>query len=241
MKLPWRKQESENEVYLGEKPKKKKETLVSVAEKILIRKMKQDSEYGIEIAEKVKRMSRPEPKTVSDFLKELKEYRSVMKEAGLEGGGDKGMLRQILEVLPSIPALLQEARQLQQSMPQGMPPPQPAQIYQPPVQQIAEVQPQIEQQKKKSPKFTLKLEEVMDLLMLTPQQAWQTLHDRGEEGWIKYLSTNSFEDLVKALENIADRPEYSQYMNNIKDFLKQQHAWLQGLVEIAHGVVKTDQ
>lgn len=117
MKFPWNKTE---QIYLEEKPKRGRDTLTQTAEKIIQRKMKRDPDgYGLEAAERIKNISREEPKTVADFLRELKEYRAAMKEAGLDGGADKGqgLFAQLLEVLPAIPQILEQLRQAQ---PQGM-------------------------------------------------------------------------------------------------------------------------
>ena len=237
MKFPWQRNTDE-EVYLDEKPKKPKETLSQVAEKILMKKMKADPDYGLQAAERIKRISHAEPKTIKDFMQELKEYRDIMSEAGM-GGEGKSIIRQILEALPTLPAMFQEANKMRAEMQgQGM-----TQIFRQPAPQIQETQqPQITEvaeEPKQPRKLDLKLEGIMDLLVLTPQEAFEELQNRNEVGWINYLGITSFETLVEILEKTAEeKPEFAE---NIKEFLIKQRHWLEELVEIAHGMVKTEE
>jgi len=226
MRLPWQRQPEENEVVVL-KGEKKRETLTQTAEKILQRQMKKDpSGYGLAIAEKLKGVSKQEPKTVADFLKELREYRAAMREAGLEGGEGKGLLAQILEALPSLPGLLAEVRQFQAQGQDYRTPQQ--QIGQPKFQQIAQAQIQPEAQPNIS---ELKLEKLMVLLELTPEQAWNSLKEANEQDWINFLQTTTYEQLAATLDGVAKaNPEYADH---IKNFLAQYHEWLQNLLIIA--------
>lgn len=227
MRLPWKRNTGEV-YYEEEKPPKKKETLSQVAEKILMRKMKQDPDYGLVVAEKIKKIHHEPAKTLKDFLKEIEDYKEIMAEVG--GGEGKGSwLRDLAEIMKQLPNAVGVVAQLPQIQAQVR---QQQQIQT--VQQIEEAQSQSTQQKKRKKEAppSLDFEKIADLLQLEPQQAWEELQNRGETQWVDYLGTTSYEELCGILEKYADHPQYGTY---IKEFLNNYSRWLEDLVLCAHG------
>jgi hypothetical protein len=228
MKLPWQKQEPE--FFVEERPKKPRETLTQTADKLIQRKMKRDPDgYGLQAAEKIKGINRPEPKTVREFLAELREYRAAMNEAGLEGGAEnKGLLQQFLEVLPSLPALLAEARQFQQGMPQNyqQPPPEVEEKQREQLQQ-----PKL-QQKPKSEPLAAPLPTLVELMSLTPQEAFEAL--KSEPGWLGILKDKNPDELVAMIQPLTNHREQGQHVQVLIEYLESENGknWLEELTNL---------
>ena len=157
-------------------------------------------------------------------LKQAKEAKDLLRD---ELGEKGSTIRDIAEILKSLPAVLQSLGQIN---PQALQQIQRQAISQPRIQQIAQpTQPEPEVQQPDLGE--VKLEKLMALLELEPQQAWETLKAEGEAGWVRYLKSTTYEGLTQTLEAIVKQnPEYA---DNIKGFLKQYHKWLQNLITIA--------
>lgn len=224
MRLPWKKQESEEGVYFV-RSKKPKETLAQTADKLIQRRMKKDPDgYGIAAAERIKGIHHEAPKTVKDFLRELKEYREIMSEAGLtEGGGGKSLLREIIEVLPALPQLLQEARQLQQSVPH----------QQSPVRQIAhQMQPKLQQPEPEPDREEVPLMPLISVISLTPEEAFGKL--QSEPGWLAVLKSNTPDGIVEMVRPFTNHPEHGGQVQLLIDHLQSEEGkeWLQNIIEL---------
>lgn len=95
----WKRREADFDEYEYPKGKRQPQTLKSVAEKILARKMKQDPEYGLQIAEKLLKVAPPEPRSLQDMLHELGETKEILNE--LAGSGQQtgsGLIHTITEL-----------------------------------------------------------------------------------------------------------------------------------------------
>ena len=232
MRFPWQKREEDQEFYEEEKPKKPRETLTQTADKIIQRKMKQDPDgYGIIASERIKRISHPEPKTIKDWLKELREYKELMTEMGGEGGGGGTFIQNALAILKELPGALAALKQMtpeqmQQITQQGQVQGQAQQIRLQQAQQQVQIQP---------PKtLELKLDALMPLIELSPEECWQELQNRGEMGWIGYLSATSLEEIEALLNKIAEEASDPIIAEGIQQFLATKHKWLTDLIVFAH-------
>jgi len=165
-------------------------------------------------------------------LRQAAEAKALIKDE--LGEGNKGStIRDVAEILKSLPGVLQSLGSLNpQALQQLQENPQLVQRH---VSQITQPPKRIQatEQGLEPPDFTsVKLEKLMAMLELEPEQAWQRLHDEGDHGWISYLKANSYEQLVEALNGISEAAP--QFKENIDGFLKQHHTWLQNLILIAH-------
>jgi hypothetical protein len=157
-------------------------------------------------------------------LREAKEAKELLRDE--LGESTKGSwMRDFAEIMRNLPAVLQgigsiSPATLQQFTQPVVALPRPQQISQPPRQ---------EKQQLEQPDFNeVKLETIMGLLELSPEEAWKKLNG----GWQNYLRQTSYEDLEQKLKGIGEaNPEVQPHIDN---FLKQNHHWLQQLVEIAH-------
>jgi hypothetical protein len=111
------------------KQQRRRKTLQELSESIIMRKMREDPEYGLQIAERMRKLSRPEPeyygeppeeKSLLEQVRELREVRKALRELG----GDENktsLIRDIISVLPELPAVIQSfARQQPQYPPELM-------------------------------------------------------------------------------------------------------------------------
>jgi len=158
-----------------------------------------------------------------DVLRQAKQARELVKD---ELGDSKGsMLKDVLKALPAIPGILAELRQMQgapQQIPQQMP-----QIEQRPRQQLKQPEPEPTPEPEQQPKLEAKLASLLDLLELSPEEAYQQLQNRGETGWIAYLQTHSHEELLNILQKLTEDPEHGQF---VAKFLQEKGKWLEELV-----------
>lgn len=235
MKNPFRRrhpQEVDEEGYYLETPKKK-ETLMDTANRIIQRKMKKDPDgYGIIASEKLKGISREEPKTMRDFFQELAEYNEMMDGAGLGRGKDKSMIREFLEALPAVAEILGQIR----GGGQGQLPKTVVRVEQPaPSEQIDQGRTKVRSDPQVSqPKLDVKIETLLPLLALDAQTAWDSLRNDNQQGWINYLSTTSLEETEAFMRKYAEDSGNPEYIEGIDVFLAQNHQWLQDLIIIAH-------
>jgi len=223
MRVPWRKQPEGNEVVVL-KGERKKETLIQTAEKILQRKMKRDPDgYGLEAAERIRGIRHEAPKTLSDFMTELRQYKAALREVGLDTeAGNKNVLSQIMEAVAALPKLIQEARQVQSQMQaQGYQLPQSihqAQLTKPPDKSKASLE---------APLPTL-----VDLMALSPQQAFERL--QSEPGWLEILRGRSPEQIVAMIKPFTDHPEHGQHVRLLVEYLESEQGrkWLQCIIAL---------
>lgn len=269
MKFPW----SKESIYLEpEKPKRAKETVKSVGDKILIRQMKKQPDgFGLEMAKKEHGTPEAKAGSVSELMHQMRELKEFENEfTGNESGGkrrkgSKGMWSGegtwLSEILNSqlvvglgaqLATFLRQANKTAKEVGTMVPPPgmvciidSQGQVKQVPEEIFKQIgtptvetsPPKVKEPPKQLPE--LKLELIMDLLELEPAEAWESLQ-ANEPDWVDYLSKTSFETLVETLEKLGEQPEYSQYAENIKEFITTRHHWLQELVELAHGVVQSE-
>jgi len=230
----WKRQEPEE--YVLEPRKRGRETLAQTAEKIIQRKMKKDPDgYGLEAAEKLKGMRHPEPKTVSDFLRELKEYRQAMREAGLESEGKENMLSLIVKTAGDIigPVIQQKMLEAQGT-----------------TQVVTEMPPSIEEKPKQpslpqpEPKRQPKqeqpgasLSELVGYLDYEPQDIIADLVERYNNQdtqaalWLGVLGGKSYDEVIALLQPLAGYPEFASVVEELMS--EDRREWLEKLLELA--------
>lgn len=197
-----------------ERGKKPKETLTQTAEKLLIRRMKKDPDgYGLQAAERIKNISRAEPKTLGDFLKELREYKSAMREAGLEAEKTQSIFSEIIQgLIKQAPEIIQVFRQnanIQANSEPALKEASPQELEQP------------KQLKSKKPKVVVKMEKIISLMSLSPEEAAAELKQLAIDGdqqgqlWLGLLSNLNYEGIVGLLLPMQEKPEYSEYVHRL--------------------------
>jgi len=158
-----------------------------------------------------------------EVLRQAKEAKDLIRD---ELGESKGStIKGIAEIMRALPSALQalgqaNLNQFQRPNPQTLPQRQ--------FHQIPKPEPKAEQ----AGFGEVRLDRLMALLELEPEQAWETLKADGEAGWQDYLRETSYEQLEQHLRVVGEaNPELQPH---IESFLKQKHGWLEQLVEIAH-------
>jgi len=209
MKFPWQKAP---EFFIEEKQKKPRETLASVADKLLIRKMKRDPDgYGIEAAKKIKGMRRDESKGVIEQLKEFRELKKVLADLGGEGGGGGGILQTIIENLPAIIQTLPQAIGAVQQSPQ-----------------VSSPQPKLVEMPKEEP---VNLSDLTQYLDMEPEQAFEELKSRYPQ-WVSVLKLQSYGGIIKQLEQFrGTKPELDSIIDKLAS--DEGKKWLQMMLKLA--------
>ncbi len=220
--------------FYGEIPRAKRprETLTQLSEKLIMKQMKADPNYGLQIAEKVKKVAKVEDKSLLSQVKELRQIQTALRELGV-GEEEQGssMLMQILQALPMVPQLLDQLRQSQAQQPQVQQPPQPDQLTQPEQQQLT--QPTDETIPMPS------LAELLPYLEEEPESVISMLKERQEAGdeqgklWLNLLSKSSYKQICQLLRPIQEKsPEL------IADLLHEsREKWWRALLEAAQRAV----
>lgn len=219
-------------MYYEQRTKRPRETLTQTAEKLIQRKMKKDPDgYGLEAAEKLKGMSKPEPKTVREFLSELREYRSAMKDAGLEGEGGSILQTVIKTVAEAMAPVIQHRLMEQQQRPQAA---QQQQALGPAVPRLQPLQPKAERQATEA-----KLEALLPLLELQSGEFVEALSDSAGDGdeqsrlWLFLLANTSYEGLVSGLSPLRANPDYCSYIDELTS--PDRREWLENVITSAKG------
>jgi len=223
MKLPWQKQPEGNEVVVL-KGERKKETLTQTAERIIQRRMKKDPDgYGLEAAERIKGIRHEAPKTLSDFMAELRSYKAALREVGLDTeAGNKNVLGQIMEAVAALPKLIQEARQVQSQMQ--------AQGYQVP-QSIQQPQLSKPQEKAKS-SLEAPLPALVDMLSVTPEEAVEFL--KKEPGWLGIFRGKTPGEIIEMIRPFTSHPEHREHVQALISRLESEEGqkWLEQVVKL---------
>jgi len=205
------------------KSKKKPETLASVAEKLLIRKMKRDpDDYGLTAAERIKNIGKPEEKSLVGQLKELKQTQDLLRQLGGESGGSwlKEIGKSFAEAIaPTIGEIIQsKASQLPANRPQldvGQPEPEP------------KPQPQRTEQFE----FT-DLVQVMDF---EPQDAIGQLAQLNPT-WVEMLARSDYSSFISLLEKVPSAEATDKFLRELLTADRQK--WVEALIDAAKMVVQ---
>jgi len=161
-------------------------------------------------------------------LRQANEAKALLRDE--LGEGKSSTLRDIAEIFKSLPSVLQSLGSINPQALQQLT--QPATVSQPRHVQIPQPV-RHEEASQPPPEFgEVKLEKLMALLELEPQQAWDSLQAEGEAGWVNYLSHTSYEQLETKLKALGE--ENAEVQPHIDSFLKQKGHWLQELIIIAH-------
>ncbi len=194
--------------------KRPRETLTQLSEKLIMKQMKQDAEYGLQMAEKVKKVAKVENKTLLSQVKELRQIQTALRELGV-GGEEQGssILMQILQALPMVPQLLDQLRQSQAQQSQVQQPPQPEQLSQP-------EQPQLTQPTEEIPMPSLG--ELLPYLEEEPESVISMLKERQEAGdqqailWLNLLSKSSYRQICSLLRPVQEKsPELETLIGSL--------------------------
>lgn len=211
--------------------KRPRETLTQLSEKLIMKQMKQDAEYGLQMAEKVKKVAKVENKTLLSQVKELRQLQTALRELGV-GGEEQGssILMQILQALPIVPQLLDQLRQSQAQQPQVQHPPQQEQLSQPEQQQLTT--PTDETIRMPS------LSELLPYLEEEPESVISMLKERQQAGdeqailWMNLLSRSSYKQICQLLRPIQEKsPELETLIGSLLH--ESREKWWRELLEAA--------
>ena len=220
--LRWRKQFPE---YTPEEyPKKRqRETLTSLSERLILREMKRNPEYGLKVAEKVKSISKDETSMTAQ-LRQFKELRNLLKDVASVDGGSSSMIRDILQCLPQVIATLPQAMETmrQQQGNAGQLPVQqsvPVQIQQPEPQPEPVQQPQV---------YLYQLHEVLEM---PPEQAFEILQTSYPD-WVRILAMLKPEQVMAQVMSLAtDNPEVTPIIEQLSSETGRE--WLNKIIKLA--------
>jgi hypothetical protein len=188
MKLRFWQKEPEYD-YLPERKLRQRETLSQVSERILIKQMKKDPQYGLAMAEKVKGIGKAEDKSLLSQLEELRELKHALSDFGGEGQGS--LLKDIITALPEIVKVLPMVTQ-SQSMQQPMP----QQIQQQEIRQI-------QQTKLLEPEPKVSIHDLGSLLDTEPEDAIQILESVAPQ-WLTILREHDYDSLLDKIKPFAE-------------------------------------
>lgn len=165
-----------------------------------------------------------------DLLSVLRQAREAKELLADELGSGKGSwMKDFAELIKALPSAFQALGQVNPQALQQFTQ-HPAQIAQPPTQALPDKL--VQAQQADQAKAEVRLDSLIPLVELEPEQAWQKLQAEGESGWLNYLSRTSYEDIETTLKGLADANPDAQ--PQIEAFIKQKRRWLEQLVQIAH-------
>lgn len=234
MRFPWTKKD---EVFIEEEKPKKKETFSSVSDKILIKRMKKDNTFGIEMAMRYKGLDKEKPESFKEKLKEEVELKKLMKEYfGKEGGGGEGswlsklLDKETFSLILAIAAsqLGIDVSKLQQGQGEAV-----GQIEQP-------KQPQLSAPKAKPKLKKLSINDLIPYLDYEPEEVIKELADKASAGeqqamlWLYHLKGQTYEGLVTELSIFTQYPEYSVIANQLLS--EERKPWLEKLLELTKNI-----
>lgn len=221
MRLPWKK--TSDEIVFEEKPKKPKETLAQVADKILIRKMKRDPDgYGLQAAERIKNIGKEESKSLAAQLKELRETQRLLHELGSAEGSGSWLKELGIGVAQALAPHIGQVIQNLQNQPQR-------------TQLPSFSVPQIEQgtqasAQERTEKQTLPFAQLVGILDLEPHEAVAVLAEVNPQ-WVAFLSTQTYEGLVEILQQVPTTEETKPYIEQLLS--KDRQKWLKAVIQEA--------
>lgn len=182
--------------------KRPRETLTQLSEKLIMKQMKQNAEYGLQIAEKVKKVAKVEDKTLLSQVKELRQIQTALRELGVGGEGEgQGILSGLFdrETIQTILATIIQALGKGQPLP--------------PVEQPTLTQPE-RQQLTAPTDETIRmpsLSELLPYLEEEPQDIISMLKERQQAGdeqailWMNLLSKSSYKQICQLLRPIEQQ------------------------------------
>ena len=238
VRWPW----SKEEIYFEEKPKKPKETLASVSEKILIRRMKKQPDgFGTDVALRQKGLTDTKG-TLKEQLKELKEF----KELGVEffGGGKEGKGGLIDSILNSkfavrlADGMMTKMEQMAGQLP--VPPPgqvfltdSTGKVYQIPESQAKRLQEAPPEEKEPVTK-QIPIKDLVYIFDLEPPAVIAELKSFNPT-WIKFIAGQTYADLVKRLQEMPADEELKPYKEQLLS--KERKEWVKSVINEAKKVV----
>jgi hypothetical protein len=209
---------------------KKKETFASVSDKVLIKRMKKDSAFGIEMAMRYKGLEREKPQGIKEKLKEEIELRKLFKdylgkEPDTKGGWlsslvDKDSVKLILSIV---------AKQMGMTL-EPSPAEEPKQLEQETEQEV----PKLAAPK---PGKQVDLRELTPYLDYEPENVIKELVAKGSQGdnqsmyWISFLRNQTYDSITMQLSLLAQHPQYSAIAKEL--LLEQRREWIEKLLESA--------
>lgn len=108
-------------------PKRKKETLASYSEKVILKEMRHNQDYALKVAERMKRlnMSDEKPLTIKEQLVEMHDMQMLLAELAPAQSSDESWAKVLIKELgPLLPALLGGMKEQMQQQQQQIPPAQ---------------------------------------------------------------------------------------------------------------------
>ncbi|MBA7472057.1 hypothetical protein ES707_07377 [subsurface metagenome] len=184
--------------------KRPRETLTQLSEKLIMKQMKANPTYGLQMAEKVKKVAKVEDKSLLSQVKELRQIQTALRELGVGGEEQQGMLAGLFdrETIQTILATIVQALGKGQPLPQIQQPPQQEQLSQPERQQLT--QPTDETIRMPS------LSELLPYLEMPPEDVVALLKERQEAGdeqailWLNLLSKSSYKQICQLLRPVQE-------------------------------------
>lgn len=242
MKLKFWKREPDYDDIEFMKPKRKKETIGSASDKILIRRMKKQPDgFGLEIAMRHRGLEKEKPQNLKEMMKEQVELRKLTREyfGYEEGQPDSGMLGKLLNsdmakafaeaTAQNLAKMM--APQMQKQMQQQE---QQAQIAQSQAEQQALAQPEQQQLPQETIRMP-KLDELLPYLEEEPQDVISMLKEREDEQarlWLTLLSKSSYRQICQLLRPVQEKnPELESLIGDLLH--EDREKWWRELLEAA--------
>lgn len=192
--------------------KRPRETLTQLSEKLIMKQMKQNAEYGLQIAEKIKKVAKVEDKSLLSQVKELRQIQTALRELGVGGEGEgQGILSGLFdrETIQTILATIIQAL----GKGQPLPPVEQPQLTQP-------EQPQLTQPTEEIPMPSLS--ELLPYLEMPAEDVVALLKERQQAGdeqailWMNLLSKSSYKQICQLLRPIEQQnPELETLIGSL--------------------------
>jgi len=218
------------EYYEEELKPKKKETFASVSDKILIKRMKKDDTFGIEMAMRYKGLEREKPESLQEKLKEEVELRKILKDLFGKEEAKGSFLANLIDKDTIKLALSMFAKQ----MGVGVEPEEaPKQLERQEIPRLAAPKPR--KQKKQ-----VDLNDLTPYLDYQPEEVIKELANKASEGdkqarqWLTFLGEQSYEGITMQLSLLAQHPQYSVIAKEL--LLENRKEWIEKLLELAKNI-----
>lgn len=240
--------EKQPQFYEEEVPARKRETLASLSDKLIMKEMKQNPDYGLKVAERVKHISKDEGASLTGQLKEYKQLQDLLK--GIAGGGEGSgsLLRDVIQAIPQVlamvPQFMPQAPQFQQpqmQQPSPMPkltspqptPAEPTQAEPSPPQPTS---PQPQQAEQAIPEEPVTIGQLTEVLDLEPEDAIEVLK-QDYPGWLKVLSIQTVDGIFAQIMPLRDTsPEITEVVDRLTS--KEGKKWLGSVIKLAKSAGK---
>ena len=229
----WKKDED----YFEEMPrvKRPRETLAQLSEKLIMKQMKADPTYGLQIAEKVKKVAKVEDKSLLSQVKELRQIQSALRElgVGVEGEGQQGMLAGLFD-RETVKTILATIVQTLSKQGQAL-----SQAEQPTLAQSE--QPQLTAPTDETIPMP-SLTELLPYLEEEPESVISMLKERQQAGdeqgilWLNLLSKSSYRQICQLLRPVQEQnPELETLIGSLLH--ESREKWWRELLEGAKRAV----